>query len=115
MALEPDRAIALDVHQVPGRERQRVELLQVRSARIDDHLTAALERQSEDRLRLDRLAEQVIDQLAQGLLTFADQHIVRACLEVRLRVVGRVRTGGDHRAAVLTRHADHRERCLAHA
>ena len=72
------------------REGQGVEILQVRTARIDDHLTSALVRQAEDLVERRSITQQMVRELGERLLAFADEDVVGASGEVRLGVIGGV-------------------------
>ena len=90
MPFHPDGPIVGNIHQVPRRKRQRVQVLQVGPPRSDDQLTVPLERQAQDGVEVCRLAQQMVDNLAERLLALADQHVVCAGVDVRLGVVGRI-------------------------
>src|SRR5262249_37738857 len=107
----PDGAVAVDVDEVPGGEGQRVQVFQVRAARIDLRLAVARVGQAEDVLEGGvGVVQQHVQEIAEGLFTLADQDIVGAGVEVGLGVVGGVRAGHDDGAATVSGHARHGER-----
>jgi hypothetical protein len=114
VARQPDAAVALEVDEVPGRERKLVERPQHRPRRRATQ--RALLRPGDAGHLAGRAArEQPRHELAERQLAFTEDDGGGASREVRLRMVGRVRAGHDDPAAGRASGRDHAERRLAHA
>ena len=112
MVLEPDRSVFLDVDQVPGGERQAVQVFEIGPAGIHLDLSVAGEREALDVLeRRRRIAEEDIEEVTKGFFAFADQDVVGAGRQIRLGVVGGIGAGDDYRAAAAMRRRGQNERC----
>ncbi len=118
VALLPEPAVALDVHQVPGRQRQQVQILeQWARAGLAQH-PALPEHQARDVVHGGRRTGggrvEARHQLAQRQLPLADDHVVGPGGEVDLRRVGGVVARHHHPRARGARLSGHRQRRLAH-
>ena len=117
MVLLPLPAVALHVDQVPGWERQGVQI-------ADDRAAGGAQRSSitvshrQPRNRLDRelgAAGQPVEQLGEGNLALAHQHVLGAMVEVEVWMVAGVRATDYDGAPLGAGHLDHVAGGLLHA
>ena len=110
MAFAPECAVAIDVDEIPRRDRQRAQLLQQRArAGAADHAAIA-EHQTGDAARRVQLRQQ----LAEGDLRLADGDEIGARAQIDLRRVRGVVTGHHDARARRARRRDHAQRRLPH-
>ena len=94
MARAPDRAVSIDVHEIPGRSRQRVEIADdLAGGCLREHAVAVLPSQARNRVdRYARAAEQRLERFGERDLALAEDDARGASVEVDRRVIGGIRS-----------------------
>ncbi|MCW0462506.1 hypothetical protein NB717_003574 [Xanthomonas sacchari] len=119
LSLLPERAVARDIQQVPGRRHRQPRIRRpradLRALELRQHRAGHLGEAGHPARRVDvRFRLQPRHQVQQGRDAFADQHRVCTGRKERLRMVRGVGAGDDHPAAAGARLGDHPARGLAH-
>ena len=113
----PDLAVTPDIDQVPGRQRQHVEVGEVGPARRHDDPVAAFvtKRHATDGIQRHLApATESIEELRERYLALPVENEVRAVGEVERRAVGGVGAGDDDGAAMRAGPLHHGKRRLSH-